>query len=102
MGLTRNLLRHLVLFAYAMTVWLGLVVLEVVLGFDGIVAGLCYWASLILLFLGIWYANIPIVRQVNNEYLRFGASLGLTTLIITIFIITGIIIGAIFKRFISN
>ncbi len=102
MKLCRIFLRHSVLFVYALAAWLGLIILEVVLGFDGILAGLFYWASLILLFLGIWYANIPTVRQINNEIIRFGVSLGLTTLILTLFIISGMVIGSIFKRLISS
>lgn len=94
--------RNLVLFSYALLTWLGLTGLEVVLGFAGILAGLIYWVTLIILFLAVWYANVPAVRNINNEIHRFFASLILTTLITMIFIIAGIISGAYFKHFITN
>jgi hypothetical protein len=102
MNLLQILKRNLVIFSYALLTWLGLIVLEVVLDFDGMFAGLIYWISLIILFLAVWYANVAAVRNINNEIRRFFASLLLTTLITTIFLVAGIVIGAYFKHVITH
>jgi len=102
MNLLQILKRNLLIFSYALLTWLGLIVLEVVLDFDGMLAGLIYWISLIILFLAVWYANVAAVRNINNEIQRFFASLVLTTLITTIFLIVGIVIGAYFKHVITH
>ena len=102
MNLLQLFKRNVLLFSYALIVWLGLTLLEVTLGFDGTLAGLVYWATLIILFLALWYANLPAVQSIRNETLRFCASIVLTTLIITIFLLAGIAIGASFKHVLSN
>ncbi len=102
MKLLQILKRNLVLFGYALITWIGLIVLEVVASFDGTLAGLAYWLTLIILFLAVWYANLPAVHNINNEIQRFFASLFLTTLITTILLIAGIVIGSYFKHLISQ
>jgi hypothetical protein len=102
MNLPNLLSRNLLLFGYAMAFWLLLIILDVTLQFNGVVAGLLYWVSLIILFTALWYVNMPVVSSIQNEMLRFGGIVLLTTLITIIFMFLGIALSMQFKSLIGG
>jgi len=91
--------RNLLLFAYALAFWLFLITLDVTLGFNGMIAGLLYWISLIVLFLALWYANLSLVQPLSNEALRFFAIMMLAMWLTVVFIFFGYFVGVNYKLY---
>lgn len=102
MNLSHLLTRNLLLFGYVLAFWLLLVILDVTLQFNCVIAGLLYWVSLVSLFMALWYVNLPAVRTIESDMLRFTGIVLLTTLITVIFIFFGIAISAQFKSLIGG
>ncbi len=94
--------RNLHLFAYALAFWLLLITLDVTLGFDGIVAGLLYWITLVVLFLALWYTNLALVQPLRSEVLRFFAIMLLAMCLTVVFIFLGYLVGVNYKLLIGG
>ncbi len=94
--------RTLLLFAYALAFWLFLITLDVTLGFNGTVAGLLYWISLVVLFLALWYTNLPLVQSIRHEVLRFIAIMVLVMGLTVGFLFLGYFVGVNYKLLIGG
>lgn len=102
MSLLIILKRHLLVFGTVLGFWLGLILLDTVLNLSGLLSGILYWLSLIVLYVTLWYLNVPTVRSIRNEWGRFLGLFVLTTLITTLFMGTGLMIGIKFKTLIGG
>ena len=94
--------RQLTVFAIALGFWLALILLDTSLGLSGTFSGILYWLSLIVLYMAIWFRNLPLVKGVHNDWIRFLGLFVLTTLIITVFMGIGLLVGIKFKTLIGG
>jgi len=94
--------RNLLLFSYALAFWLVLITLDVSLGFNGAFAGFLFWVTLLMLFLALWYTNLPLVKPCRHELIRFIAIFSLALCLTVVFILLGFFVGLNYKLLIGG